>query len=81
MGFSHCHSMAARTLTSITLNEIQAPGQTVLYAISTTNDIASVTSWQTERVFSDLVAETTYYFFAKAQATLISTKVYRDAHL
>ena len=54
----------------VTLNEaVVEPGNTgttVTYGYSTTNDVPS--NWQTERVFTGLTADTTYYFFAKAAA-------------
>ena len=60
----------ANSPTQITLNEaVVEPsdtGTTVTYGYSTTNGVPG--NWQTERVFSDLTADTTYYFFAKAAA-------------
>ena len=54
----------------VTLNEaVVEPGNTgttVTYGYNTTNNVPG--SWQTERVFSGLTADTTYYFFAKAEA-------------
>ena len=56
--------------TQITLDEaVVEPGNTgttVTYGYNTTNSVPG--SWQTERVFSGLTADTTYYFFAKAEA-------------
>ena len=57
--------------TQITLEEAQVePGNTgaaVSYGMNTTNTAPS--KWQTEKVFSGLTADTTYYFFAKVAAT------------
>ena len=55
----------------ITLNEaVVEPGNTgaaVSYGMNTTNTAPS--KWQAEKVFSGLTADTTYYFFAKVEAT------------
>ncbi len=55
----------------VTLNEaVVEPaniGTTVTYGYNITNEAPA--NWQTERVFSGLTANTTYYFFAKAEAT------------
>ena len=55
----------------VTLNEaVVEPantGTTVTYGYNITNE--ALANWQTERVFSGLTANTTYYFFAKAEAT------------
>ena len=57
--------------TQITLNEaVVEPGNTgttVTYGYNITNEAPA--NWQTERVFSGLAANTTYYFFAKVEAT------------
>ncbi len=57
--------------TQITLNEaVVEPGNTgttVTYGYNITNEAPA--NWQTERVFSGLTANTTYYFFAKAEVT------------
>ena len=57
--------------TQITLNEaVVEPGNTgttVTYGYNITNEAPA--NWQTERVFFGLTANTTYYFFAKAEAT------------
>ena len=56
--------------TQITLNEaVVEPGNTgaVTYGYNNTNSVPG--RWQTERVFSGLTADTTYYFFAKVAAT------------
>ena len=42
-------------------------GTTVTYGYNNTNSVPG--RWQTERVFSGLTADTTYYFFAKAAAS------------
>ena len=58
--------------TQITLNEaVVEPGNTgaaVSYGYSTAAD-TDPSTWQTGRVFSGLTADTTYYFFAKVEAT------------
>lgn len=58
--------------TQITLNEaVVEPGNTgaaVSYGYSTAAD-TDPSTWQTERVFSGLNSNTTYYFFAKVAAT------------
>ena len=55
----------------VTLNEaVVEPdntGTTLTYGYNITNEAPA--NWQTERVFSGLTANTTYYFFAKAEAT------------
>ena len=55
----------------ITLNEaVVEPGNTdttVTYGYNITNEAPA--NWQKERVFSGLTANTTYYFFAKVEAT------------
>ena len=55
----------------VTLNEaVVEPaniGTTVTYGYNITNEAPA--NWQTECVFSGLTANTTYYFFAKAEAT------------
>ena len=57
--------------TQITLNEaVVEPGNTgaaVSYGYSTAAD-TDPSTWQTERVFSGLTSNTTYYFFAKVEA-------------
>ena len=57
--------------TQITLNEaVVEPdntGTTVTYGYNITNEAPA--NWQTERVFSGLNSNTTYYFFAKVAAT------------
>ena len=55
------------TFNSITINAVATPGngQTVEYAISTTNS-APVTGWQSSTTFTGLIAETTYYIFARS---------------
>ena len=56
--------------TQITLNEaVVEPGNTgttVTYGYNITNEAPA--NWQTERVFSGLTSNTTYYFFAKVEA-------------
>ena len=56
--------------TQITLNEaVVEPdntGTTVTYGYNITNEAPA--NWQTERVFSGLNSNTTYYFFAKVEA-------------
>ena len=55
--------------TQITLDKaVVEPGNTgttVTYGYNNTNSVPG--RWQTERVFSGLTADTTYYFFAKAE--------------
>ena len=57
--------------TQITLDKaVVEPGNTgttVTYGYNNTNSVPG--RWQTERVFSGLTADTTYYFFAKAAAS------------
>ena len=56
--------------TQVTLNDaVIAPsgtGGTVSYGINSTN--TAPTDWRTDKVFSGLTADTTYYFFAKVEA-------------
>ena len=56
--------------TQITLNKaVVEPGNTgttVTYGYNITNEAPA--NWQTERVFSGLTSNTTYYFFAKVEA-------------
>ena len=60
----------AESPTQITLNEaVVEPGNTgttVTYGYNITNEAPA--NWQTERVFSGLTSNTTYYFFAKVEA-------------
>ena len=55
------------TTNSITINPVAAPdnGQTVEYAIRTTNSAPS-TGWQSGTTFSGLTSGTTYYIFARS---------------
>jgi len=54
------------TSTSITVNTVTVPGngQTVEYAISTSNSAPS-SGWQTGTTFSGLISGTAYYIFAR----------------
>lgn len=56
--------------TQVTLNEAEinpsGTGGTVSYGINSTN--TAPTDWRTDKVFSGLTADTTYYFFAKVGA-------------
>ena len=58
------------TGTSITINPVAAPGngQTIEYAINTTNSPPS-SGWQSGTTFSALTSGTTYYIFARSAPT------------
>jgi len=60
-------TLSTRSHNSITINAVAAPGngQTVEYAISTTNTAPS-SGWQDGLVFSGLAAGTNYFIFARS---------------
>ena len=61
-------TLASKTHNSIILNAVNPPsnGQTVEYAVDTTN-IAPSVGWQDGLTFSSLVPATTYYLFARSK--------------
>jgi hypothetical protein len=61
-------TMNSKTDTTVTLNPVTVDGQTVEYAKNTTNSVPTAAGdWQTDTEFTELSAETTYYFFARVK--------------
>ena len=63
-------TIQGQTLTSITVNAVPLPGngQTVEYAIGTTNNAnAASLKWQDEVIFAGLAENATYYLYARSK--------------
>lgn len=65
-------TLDSKTYNSITINVVPPPGngQTVEYAINN-NTAASNSGWKDGLTFTGLLAETTYYIFARSKANNI----------